>query len=107
MPALAHYGEPIDRQASVLAYEQANGRLQRQVARLAEGRSMASFLLAATGVAASFLGDNALESGVGAWQALALATLVVGVLCGIQPLRPIPDREPPDISGLPVTRVPE
>ena len=44
---------------------------------------MASFLLAATGVVASFLGDNALESGVGVWEALALATLAVGVVCGI------------------------
>ena len=95
----------MELQAAKLAYEQASGRLQRQVARLAEGRSMASFLLAATGLVASFLGDHALESDVGPIEILALAALLLGVLCGIRPLHPIPDREPPEISAMPITRV--
>lgn len=100
------YGAGVDRDVSVLAYEQAYGRLQRQVARLAEGRSMASFLLAATGLVASFLGERALgERGIGTLELLALIALVAGVLSGIRPLRPIPDREPDEISALPVTRV--
>ncbi len=81
---------------ALLAYEQAKGRLQRQVDRLGEMRSTTNFLLAATALVASFLGREALnKDGINhTIEAVAVVALVIGVLCGIRPLWPIRDQEP-------------
>jgi len=98
----------MDGELPVLAYEQAQARLQRQVARLSEGRSMASFLIAAHGLVASFLGAKALDPrDIGMLDILALITLVMGVLCAVRILSPIGDTEPTSVAETPVTLLPE
>jgi hypothetical protein len=96
---------PADLTAS-LAYEQACGRLQRQVARLGESRSMASYLLAATGVVASLLGGKVLDKQDLELIATVLVvsagvTFALGLMCGVRILRPIHDKEPTEIGALP------
>jgi hypothetical protein len=100
-----------------LAYEQAKGRLQRQVDRLHEVRSTTNFLIAATALVASFLGDKALQpsgagkalkpSDIGLLEYLALGALALGVFCGIRALMAIKDHEPANVAGHPASRIPE
>jgi hypothetical protein len=74
---------------SALAYERAAAVLDHQRARLSEIRTNSSILLAATALAASFLGDWSLDKGEGAFAGLALGAFVLGILCGIAPVWPV------------------
>jgi hypothetical protein len=92
--------------SELLAYEQAKGRLQRQVDRLAEIRTNTNFILATTALVGSFLGARALDaSGVDALEVVALIALVLGVLCGIRPLWPIRDHQPHALTRTVASRI--
>jgi len=97
----------VEREAQVLAYEQAKSRLERQVDRLSELRSTTGVYLAATAAVASFLGARSLETGSLEWlEVLALGALLLGVACGVFAMRPFPDHEHRATEGKPVAHVP-
>jgi hypothetical protein len=74
-------------EAGLVAFEIAQARLNRMAARLAEVRTNASVLLAATALVAGFLGDKSITgSSPEGWDWVALAFLIAGVLAAVRPL---------------------
>jgi hypothetical protein len=80
--------DPV-RELHQLAYERAATLLDRQRARLMETRTNGSILIAATALAASFLGRWSLDKGEGTFAELAIAAFALGILFGVAPLWPV------------------
>jgi hypothetical protein len=71
-----------------IAYQQSARAMDAQISTLDELRSRTAIVLAASGLTASFLGNSALEDGVGPAAVLATLVFAVGAFCCIVVLFP-------------------